>query len=124
MVQTNESQEVAPVGFTTDIVPVNLKGTAVPMTQVLEEIAPEGEKIKKADLVGKPIVIHSVEYFSGQYGPALFVRLTDDNGELYNTIIANKVLAKKLWMVRANLPVSCTIIKVEREGSPAYYDFE
>ena len=120
----SDAQEEEPIGFATDIVPVNLTGTAVPITQVLEDLLPSGRKTKKVELVGKLIVIHSIEYFKGSFGPALFVRLTDENGELLNTIVSNKVLAKKLWAVRENLPVSCTIVKVLREGSPAYYDFE
>ena len=100
---------------------LNLKGTVVPIQQVLDEVAPVGERIKKIDLVGKPIVIVSLRPFIGQFGPALFVIFTDDNGEIFNTIVSNRVLMPKLLAVQDRLPVSCTIVKKENDQG-GYYD--
>ena len=124
MDQTVESQEIFPEGFSVGLTKINLKGTPVPLAQILEEIAPQGKRIEKVSLVGKEIVIHHINPFVGDYGPALYVILTDENGEIYNTIISSQILMPKLLAVRNQLPVSCTIVEHMREGKPKYYDFE
>jgi hypothetical protein len=92
--------------------------------ELLEEIAPEGEKVKVADIVGWTIVIRSIRLFEGQYGVGAYVIFTDENGAIYNTVIGQKILLTKLCSVAEELPVECTIIKNEGGQFGRYYDFE
>lgn len=124
MAQNQDNRETLPEGFPMGLQTVNLKGTPVPITQVLEEIAPQGDRVKKVDLVGRQITLLSMHGFVGDYGPALFVIGADEDGELFNTIIGNRILMEKLMTVRGRLPVTCTIVRIDKGEDKFYYDFE
>jgi hypothetical protein len=122
-VQTQEdiAQEFkSEVGITT----LNLNKQPRRLGEVLDEIAPEGEKVKVADIVGWPIVIRAARLFKGQYGVGAFVIFTDENGALYNTIIGQTILLSKLMTALEYLPVECTILRLEGGQFGEYYDFE
>src|SRR5512143_1696129 len=116
-----------PMTDDSSIVPVEIGVTKIdlhkvvrPISEVLEEIAPQGERRKAAEFVDQDVVIHSIRFFNGQWGPAAFVIMTDENGELFNTIVSQKIVLPKLAAVRNNLPVSCRLVHHEREGAPGY----
>lgn len=89
--------------------------------KVLDEIMPQGEKVKVRDFVDQEIVIRFAKPFSGRFGDALYIVFTDDGGGIYNTVIGNKVLVEKISTVVDALPVSLTV--VEKQGSMGkYYD--
>jgi len=102
---------------------ITLTNTPVKLVDVLEQIAPQGQRVKKGEFVGEQITIVSLRPFIGQFGPAIFVIFYDSNGELFNTIISNRVLMPKLLLIIEHLPVTTTIIK-KGSGSGEYYDFE
>ncbi len=101
---------------------VDLKKIPRNLSEVLDEIAPQGEKIKVADIAGSEITVHAVRPFRGAYGPAAFVIFTDEGGVLFNTIIGQKIVLAKLLAAIPYLPVKMTIEKKEGGAFGEYYD--
>lgn len=92
--------------------------------EVLEEIAPQGAKLKKQDLADQDIVIRSIRFFRGQYGVGAFVIGTTLEGELFNTILGNKVILSKLALVVDQLPVTARLVRKEGGQGEFYWDIE
>lgn len=120
--QTTEDNSGVPIEI--GVTKVDLHKVVRPISDVLEEIAPQGERRKAAEFVDQDVVIHSIRFFKGQFGTAAFVIMTDGNGELFNTILSQKIVLPKLAAVKDNLPVSCRLVYHKREGDPGYYDIE
>ena len=91
---------------------------------VLDEIMPQGEETKAEDWVDEPIVLHTIRFFVGQFGPAAFVVFTDKNGVLYHFILGQKIIVPKLAAVVGRLPVSATLSKKKGGQFGEYYDIE
>ena len=106
------------------ITKIDLEMTPVPIGDILEELMPEGLQASVEDIVDQKIVIHSIRLFVGSYGPAAFVVFTDDNGELFNFIVGQKIVLPKLLAVMDKLPVSATIKRHEGGQFGYYYDIE
>ena len=94
------------------------------ISEVLDEIMPQGEETKAEEWVNVPIVIHSIRFFVGQYGPAAFAVFTDENGYLFHFILGQKIIVPKLAAVREQLPVTATLVKKEGGQFGEYYDIE
>jgi len=118
--EENKAMSLSGIGITT----IDLTKPPKRLLDVLEEIAPEGEKVKLEDFLGQDIVFHTLRVFEGEYGVAAFVVFTDRNGVLFNTIVGQQVLLAKLLTVAQHLPVTATIIKQEGGKYGGYYDFE
>ena len=101
---------------------IDLKKVPRSLSAILDEIAPQGEKVKVADIAGSEITVHSVRPFRGAYGPAAFVIFTDENGVLFNTIIGQKIVLAKLLAAIPYLPVTMVIEKKEGGAFGEYYD--
>jgi len=106
------------------ITKIDLTMTPVPIGDILEELMPQGLEAKIEEIVDQTIVIHSIRLFVGSYGPAAFVVFTDDNGELFNFIVGQKIVLPKLLAVMEKLPVSATIKRHEGGQFGYYYDIE
>ncbi len=106
------------------ITQLDLTAPAVSISEVLDEIMPQGEEVKAADFVNVEIVIRSVRFFVGQFGAAAFVVFTDENGVLYNFVIGQRVVLPKLAAVFERLPVSATLRLREGGQYGEYYDIE
>lgn len=106
------------------ITKINLEAPAVSISEVLDEIMPQGTEAKAADFVDQEIVIRSVRFFVGQYGPAAFVIITDENDVLYNLIIGQKIVLPKLAAVIDYLPVKATLRMHTGGQFGEYYDIE
>jgi len=92
--------------------------------EVLDEIMPQGAETKAEDWVDEPIVLHSIRFFVGSFGPAAFVVFTDTDGVLWHFILGQKIIVPKLAAVREVLPVSATLRKKEGGQFGGYYDIE
>ena len=103
---------------------IDLTMEPVPIGDILDELMPQGLQANIEDIVDQEIVIHSVRLFVGSYGPAAFVVFTDDNGELFNFIVGQKIVLPKLLAVIEKLPVSATIKRHEGGQFGYYYDIE
>lgn len=112
--------EIVEIGITR----IDLRRPVRPIGEVLEELAPQGTKVKKTDFLDQDIIIHSVRFVKGKFGPFAFVVFTDQNGELFNTIISNKIVLPKLYVVAETLPVSARLVKREGGTYGEYYDIE
>ncbi len=106
------------------ITKVDLELTPVPIGDILDEIMPQGMETTAADFVDQEIVIHSVRFFVGQFGPAAFVVFTDTNAVLYHFILGQKIVLPKLAAAVDRLPVSATLRLVEGGQFGEYYDIE
>jgi hypothetical protein len=106
------------------ITKIDLEMTPVPIGDILEELMPQGLQSSVEEVIDQKIVIHSIRLFVGSYGPAAFVVFTDDNGELFNFIIGQKIVLPKLLAVMEKLPVSATIKRHEGGQFGYYYDIE
>jgi len=103
---------------------IDLKAVPRKIGEVLEEIAPTGERVKAADVVGEEITIHSIRPFVGEYGPAAFVVCTDSKGALFNMVVGQKIVLAKLITVMDQLPVSGTLTRHDGGRFGLYYDIE
>jgi hypothetical protein len=92
--------------------------------EVMEEIAPQGEKVKKQDLENQEIIIRSLRFFNGRYGLGCFVLGTYADGTLFNTILGNKVIMPKLALIQDQLPIAATLVKKEGGQGTFYWDLE
>jgi hypothetical protein len=106
------------------ITKVDMRAAVRKFSEVLEEIAPQGVNVKIAEMVDQTIIVRSVRFFNGRFGPAAFVIFTDLNGELMNMIVGNKIVLPKLLIVREQLPVECKLVKKEGGSANAYFDIE
>ena len=106
------------------ITKIDLTMEPVPIGDILDELMPQGLQANIEDIVDQEIVIHSVRLFVGSYGPAAFVVFTDDNGELFNFIVGQKIVLPKLLAAMERLPVSATIKRHEGGQFGYYYDIE
>ncbi len=106
------------------ITQLDLTAPAVSLSEVLDEIMPQGEEVKAADFVNVEIVIRRVTFFVGQFGAAAFVVFTDENGVLFNFVIGQRVVLPKLAAVIDRLPVTATLRLVEGGQFGEYYDIE
>lgn len=121
---SKHERDQAPDEFDSGITHIDLSAVARLFSEVYEEIAPQGTRVKLADIVDSQIIIHSVRPFMGRFGQAAFVLFTSPEGELFNTVISNKVILPKLYAVRDQLPLVATVVKKGEEGANAYYDLE
>lgn len=103
---------------------VDLELSPVPIGDILDEIMPQGEETTCEEWVNTPIVIHTVRFFVGEFGPAAFVVFTDENGVLYHFVLGQTVVLPKLAAVRDRLPVSATLKMHEGGQHGEYYDIE
>jgi hypothetical protein len=103
---------------------VNLNRVPRKATDILAEIAPQGENVKASQIIGTEIIIHAVRPFQGVHGNALFCIFTDATGAMFNTVIGGQIVAPKLWALRNDLPVSFKIIDKEGGSFGHYYDIE
>jgi hypothetical protein len=103
---------------------INFNKPPKALSKVLEEIAPEGEKVKVVDLVDQDIVIHSIRPFEGQFGTGAYVIGTFNDGTVFNTIIGQRIVLPKLLACMDELPVACKIVKHEGGQFGRYYDVE
>ncbi len=106
------------------ITQLDLTAPAVSISEVLDEIMPQGEETNAADWINAEIVIRSIRFFVGQFGAAAFVVFSDENGVLYNFIIGQKIVLPKLAAVIDRLPVSATLRLHEGGQFGEYYDIE
>jgi len=124
-VQSPEQQEVrdmvvASVGTTS----IDFKKTVKQLSKVLEELSPRGEDSKLANFIDQEITVWNVQPFLGEYGPAAWVLFTDPQGQLFNTVIGQKIVLPKLLIAMDDLPVKCTVKVVEGGRFGHYYDLE
>jgi hypothetical protein len=101
---------------------VDLKAPPRLLSEVMEEVAPQGTPSKLSEWVDQDIVIHTLRFFKGRYGNAVFVVFTDLNGELYNTVCSQKVVLPKLAAIANVLPVQAHVVRVEGGQFNRYYD--
>lgn len=106
------------------ITKIDLNLSPVPIGDILDELMPQGAEATAAEFVDQTIVIHSIRFFMGQFGPAAFVVFTDENGVLYHFILGQKIVLPKLGAVIDRLPVSATLRRVEGGQYGEYYDIE
>ena len=92
------------------------------ISEVVNEINPEGTPVKVADIVDQEIVIYKMTFFTNEYGNCARVLFTDKSGVMYNTLMGQEVLLKKLALVSDQLPLIAKIINVQG-ASFDYYDF-
>jgi hypothetical protein len=118
------SEETPKTGLEIGITRINFSKAPKSLSKVLEEIAPEGDKVKVADLVDQEIVIHSIRTFEGQFGTGAYVIGTFNDGTIFNTIIGQKIILPKLLACVEELPVACKITKHEGGQFGRYYDIE
>ncbi len=111
---------VGTVGLAT----VNLNAPVKSISQVLDEINPQGQRCKLADFVNQEIVIWGVNPFKGQFGPAAYVIFTDKDNIMYNTVAGQTVVLPKLLMVMNSLPVSARVVEVSGGMYGSYFDLE
>ena len=124
-VQSPEQQEVrdmvvASVGTTS----IDFKKTVKQLSKVLEELSPRGEDSKLANFIDQEITVWNVQPFLGEYGPAAWVLFTDPQGQLFNTVIGQKIVLPKLLIAMDDLPVKCVVKVVEGGRFGHYYDLE
>jgi hypothetical protein len=103
---------------------IDLKAPPHKFGEVMEEIAPQGVKTKLAEWEDKTIVIHTVRFFQGKFGPAAYILFTDANGELFNTVLSQKIVLPKLAGAVEFLPLECTVVKKEGGQFGEYWDLE
>lgn len=103
---------------------ISLDVPARRLTDVLEEIAPQGQKTKLSDWIDQEITIVSVHWFKGKFSDACFVQFTDANGELFNMTVSGKIVLPKLAAVEDQLPVICKVVKKEGGQFGRYWDLE
>ncbi len=106
------------------ITQLDLTAPAVSISEVLDEIMPQGEETNAADWLNTEIVIHSIRFFVGQFGAAAFVVFTDENGVLFHFVLGQRIVLPKLAAVYERLPVSATLRLVEGGQFGEYYDIE
>ena len=94
------------------------------ISEVLEEIAPQGTKVLKDEVEEQDIIIRSIEFFRGKFGAAGFVVFTNLEGELFNTILGGKVMLPKLWLIKDQLPVVARLVRREGGQKEYYWDIE
>jgi len=103
---------------------INLKALPRRIAEVLEEIAPQGTRVKLAEWLGTEITIHSIRFFQSQHGPCAFLLFTDSNGELFNALCSWRVVLPKLAAIADQLPVTATFASKEGGQKGHYYDVE
>lgn len=103
---------------------IDLSLKPVRISEILDEIAPQGEKLKLEQLEGKTIIFHSIRPFEGQYGVGLFCIITDEDGVLYHTVIGSKVIVPKLIVASGNLPLEGKVVRKEGGQYGYYFDIE
>ncbi len=106
------------------ITKLDLTAPAVSISEVLDEIMPQGEETNAADWINAEIVIRSIRFFVGQFGAAAFVVFTDENGVLFNFVLGQRIVLPKLAAVYERLPVSATLRMKEGGQFGEYYDIE
>lgn len=122
--QTDYKDPKAIIEAEIGITHIDLTMEPVPIGEILNELMPQGLEAKIEEIVDQTIVIHSIRLFVGSYGPAAFVVFTDDNGELFNFIVGQKIVLPKLLAAMDRLPVSATIRRHEGGQFGYYYDIE
>lgn len=103
---------------------IDMTVTPRKLAEVLDEISPQGENTKLAQHVGKKLTIWHLEPFVGQYGPAAWCIFTTEDGEMFNTVIGQRIVLPKLLTVMDYLPVTFTLIEKEGGQYGRYYDVE
>lgn len=103
---------------------VDLKSAPRLLSDVMDEVAPQGIKTKLSEWEDKDIVLHSIRFFKGRYGNAAFVVFTDDNGELFNTVCSQRVILPKLAAIADSLPIQAHVVKKEGGQFGKYWDLE
>jgi hypothetical protein len=92
-------------------------------SEVLEEIAPQGEKRKAEELANQTFTILGIDWWKGETGPVAYLVCADDNGELFNFNMGGKVAIGKLRIVQGDLPLRATLKWVEGGAYEGYWDF-
>lgn len=103
---------------------VNLNQPVKSITDVLDEINPQGARTKLADFINQTVTIWAINPFKGQFGPAAYVIFTDENNIMYNTVAGQSVVLPKLLMVMDHLPVQARITEKPGGQFGSYYDLE
>lgn len=103
---------------------IDLKIPPRRLSDVMEEIAPEGTPSKLSDWQDLEITIVGLHFFKGRFGDCAYVQFVDGNGELYNMICGQKIILPKLAVIEKLLPVSATVRKVEGGQFGSYWDLE
>ena len=103
---------------------INLKAKPRLFSEVIEEIAPQGTRVKLSEWVDLTITIHSIRFFKSQHGPCAFLMFTDENGELFNALCSWKIVLPKLAAVAEQLPVIAKVVHKEGGQKGHYYDLE
>lgn len=103
---------------------INLKAKPRLFSEVIEEIAPQGTRVKLAEWVDRTITMHSIRFFKSEHGPCAFILFTDDNGELFNALCSWKIVLPKLAAVAEQLPITATVVRKEGGQKGHYYDLE
>lgn len=92
--------------------------------EVMEEIAPQGTRVRLVDWLDTPIVVHSLRFFVTHDHKCAHIMFTDINGELFNALTSWRVVLPKLAAVANQLPLECTFVKREGGQKGVYYDVE
>lgn len=121
----NRKEAVNKVLAQVNVTKIDFTAKSIPLRQVLEEINPQGQKVKMKDLVGRHITVHQISPFvSAEYGPAAHVIFTTDEGELLNMIVGQAIVLPKFIMAIDRLPFDCTVTQREGGVNGFYYDVE
>lgn len=118
------SEDVAERLESGGVMRVNTGRQARKFSDVMDEIAPQGERAKLKEFEGQEIVFLSLRFFAGRFGDACFCIFTDANGEMFNMILNQKIILPKLSAVRDELPVKATVVKKEGTNGRSYWDIE
>jgi len=123
--QTNSHEVEKPIQLDEiGITRINLRTPARRLAEVMDEIAPTGEKVHLRDFIDKEITVHSIRPFQSQYGVAVYVIFTSAEGELFNMVVSNRIVLPKLATIRDSLPVTCTVVKKEGGRFGEYFDIK
>lgn len=91
------------------------------LADVKEEVQPEGRKTDKEDLVGVPIVIMRCNFFTGDWGPAVYVvAAVHETGEYVN-FTGGTNIREQLEPFVDYLPLATRIVKIPtKRGQDAF----
>lgn len=121
-----QDEMLAPDDFfgSSEIIKIDPKAKPVNARQILDEILPQGENVKCADVVGQKIIIHYMKPFQGELGKALWVVATTPDNVVVNFVVGGQIIAPQLWMLRDRLPIETTIVENEGGAFGRYYTLE
>lgn len=98
---------------------------AIPsLVQKYEEMAVNGTKIDAKELIDHEFAVVSLKEFAGEFGRAYFAVITDEFGQVFNTVLGGTVLMEELDAVKNLLPLRATLRKTAGGQFGGYYIFE